>query len=592
MINTGLSLLKVMHDDQSQGNLIAEYVKRRKKEDASSSGTGFAFLFVGAFAGAVAWALIENFLSSTSDGVPEGDENDVDEGASVNHEDLTEEDLAAFSEDAVQDLDQASSDIDAIDTNLADVDEVKAIPVPNVITQAQPKDPKTKPETEKTGFVSRMRDWLSPTKASPSDTAGLSRGGDKATSAGAAQGQGPGHPAAASSSAPAGYKSKASARPTAEVDSAIRGAANANVDYSTLYSIAGVESTFRTKVGASTSKAVGLFQFLPKTWKYLLTKNPHLNYTLDDRMDPVKAANMAAIYLTSIKKTLRAKLGREPYLVDLYMGYFLGPTGASNFLKALKEDPSQIGTDLFVKAARDNPGVFLSKDRRPISLGQIYENLGGKLGRYYADAKSSVGTSAPQIALAPKDVEAKVSPPAVSEVTISAPSPTQAPTQTQSSVQAKPSGAQSAGPSPSARPQIASTSSIQTTISSSGNKDPAVVPVSPVEADSKRGPGQGRVPESESESESESERSNKIQKRDAVAQAKAVPQPMATGGADEVIRTNNVKIQSRLQPLAEAETSKTEQDQKSVGAGGGSSSQPSSLMLVKRNGVIYALPQG
>lgn len=645
MINTGMSLLRMLHEDQTQGKLLSAYVGARNKRLKKSR--GLKLLFVGALAGAIAWALVENFLADDSEDIPDGIDETAIDGAVP--EDLTEEDIEALSEGSIKDIEASTKELENLEVE--EPAKAKAVPLPNAITpsssgpssssdakanakvESKPnpnpkptskastaadvgvgvdKSPKTKneetkevgTETEKENksYVSRMRDWFKGEPEKNSQQVEGKIGGQIQSSPGIPASKKRTAATATATKAPAGFKPKAQARPTDEIDKAIRGASTERVDYSTLYSIAGVESTFRPEVGATTSGAVGLFQFLPGTWKYLLTKHPELKYTLEDRKDPVKAANMAEIYIASIKKTLRTKLGREPYLVDIYMAYFLGPTGATNFLKALEEKPSQIGATLFSRAARANPGVFLGKNKKALTLAQIYENMGGKLSRYYADAKASVGTSAPQIALAPKDVEAKVLSPVLASTTKNP-----IPGSTSSTL---------AGVKPSvgtAKPKVSSVSikgstsvaSLKGTQSSSPSPNPSLRQGLASTASIKTSIARGKV-----ETQAEAQESSSTNKRSAkttqevraqalpqaqdVSIATARPQPQATGAADEITRTNNVKVQNRMGPVAKITQKEIQDSSKQAvgGSSGGGYAPPSALMLVKRNGVVYALPQG
>lgn len=183
--------------------------------------------------------------------------------------------------------------------------------------------------------------------------------------------------------------------------SAIRNAAMLKkVDYALLYAVAGAESSFRSDAGASTSSAVGLFQFTESTWSYLC-KQYKLPYTSQDRTDPQKSAEVAGLYINTINETLQRTLGRKPSYGEVYMGYFLGPAGASRFLKALKENPDAIGAEMFPKAAKANPNVFYDKGNKssPLTLRQILAKQEGKIVSYANDAnpaQDKPGTASPE----------------------------------------------------------------------------------------------------------------------------------------------------------------------------------------------------
>jgi hypothetical protein len=176
------------------------------------------------------------------------------------------------------------------------------------------------------------------------------------------------------------------------------GSAKAGADSTLVYAFAGAESTFRTNASASTSSAQGLLQFTGSTWDYMMKLYPSLKYTREDRNDPVKASHVAGLYINSISKTLTRLLGRKPSYGETYMGYFLGPTGASNFLQALQKDPKAIGAELFPKAAAANANVFYEGGNRakPLSLAQILAKMEGKIISYAleADGKTKVSAGA------------------------------------------------------------------------------------------------------------------------------------------------------------------------------------------------------
>lgn len=180
------------------------------------------------------------------------------------------------------------------------------------------------------------------------------------------------------------------ARPTTEINDILKNTAKTEgVDYRTLYALAGSESSFRAGANAKKSSAVGLFQFTGPTWDYLTTKvYPELGYTSSDRTDPQKSAILGARYIKSIRTSLTKKLGREPTLGETYLGYFMGPTGARNFLDALKANPNQKGADVFESAAAANPNLFYNKGNKsqPLTLQETMDRLEGKVVAYAEQA--------------------------------------------------------------------------------------------------------------------------------------------------------------------------------------------------------------
>lgn len=199
------------------------------------------------------------------------------------------------------------------------------------------------------------------------------------------------------------------AKPTIEVDNALRSAAaKEGVDYSLLYALAGAESSFNPSAAAKGSNAVGLLQIIPDTWRSLMRAFPELGYTMADRTNPEKAAVFGAKYVKIIQKKLTAVLGTAPTLGQIYLGYFMGPDGATSFLKAYKDNPNQVGARLFHRAATSNPDIFYDKGE-PRSLQQVLDLLSGRVSRYQANA--GITTSSPQVMSAtPPPVSQSTSP--------------------------------------------------------------------------------------------------------------------------------------------------------------------------------------
>lgn len=405
MISTGAALIQVLQEDHAIGQALLS--SHENQERAQSSLLSLATILTGvAAAGAIAAFLIQQFLSDESEDVPADVDDLKTEGETATAE------ISELEEETEK---QVTATINGLE--LPEPEIAKATPVPG---QHQADDTSNEPEKEtksETGFWSKMKDWFQGGQQRPGKPGSVQ---DPGTQTGSGSGSGS-----------TIQRRAGTARPSAEIDRILRKKSTADVGYDELYSLAGVESTFRSDVGASTSLAQGLFQFLPDTWNYLLKLNPSLGFTLEDRTDPEKATVMAVIYIRMIKAKLKKALGRNPYLVDVYMAYFLGPTAAVNFFKAMKDDKSQIGASLFARAAKSNPGVFYTKGKA-LTLGQIYEKLGGRLSGYYADARhnteqalglgsgagsASSSTQVPRpavvsgsIELAPPDVVQKISP--------------------------------------------------------------------------------------------------------------------------------------------------------------------------------------
>ncbi|MFC3676883.1 transglycosylase SLT domain-containing protein [Ferrovibrio xuzhouensis] len=177
------------------------------------------------------------------------------------------------------------------------------------------------------------------------------------------------------------------------------------VDFAYLVAQAGQESGFRPDAQASGSSARGLFQFIDSTWlqmvrdhgaKYGLTTEAQQIGTSPDgkpsvadpamrrailslRDNPRIASAMAAEYARTNQQALSRDLGIQPGQTDLYLGHFLGTSGASKFLGALQDNPAQNAAALLPEAAAANRGVFYDADGRARSVGEIYAAFQRKL---------------------------------------------------------------------------------------------------------------------------------------------------------------------------------------------------------------------
>jgi hypothetical protein len=180
--------------------------------------------------------------------------------------------------------------------------------------------------------------------------------------------------------------------------------ASTGVDFHYLYHQAKVESGLNPNARASTSSASGLYQFTDQTWLGVIknhgaehglgwaanaiTRGANGHYYVSDdttrqeilamRQSPETSAAMAGEYASDNKDVLEAKLGRDANSTDLYMAHFLGPAGATRFLKARDADPSQSAASVMPAAARANHWVFYDKSGNPRSLEQVYQRFAAR----------------------------------------------------------------------------------------------------------------------------------------------------------------------------------------------------------------------
>ena len=141
-----------------------------------------------------------------------------------------------------------------------------------------------------------------------------------------------------------------------------------------------IESGGNPNARAKTSSAGGMFQFLDSTWKEL-TKEMGKNYSLQDKFDPKKSAEVMAYFTQKQKRQLEKGTGREASNTDLYMAHFLGSGGAVKFLNAMNKNPNAIAADMDPRAARANKSIYYDQSGRARTLGEVYELMGNKMDK-------------------------------------------------------------------------------------------------------------------------------------------------------------------------------------------------------------------
>ena len=154
------------------------------------------------------------------------------------------------------------------------------------------------------------------------------------------------------------------------------GSAPANLS-SYMAATAMIESGGNANARAKTSSAGGMFQFLDGTWKQL-TREMGKNYSLQDKFDPRKAAEVMAYFTEKNKKQLEKSTGRPATNTDLYMAHFLGAGGASKFLNAMGRNPNALAADMDPAAARANKNIYYDESGRPRTLKQVYDVMSSK----------------------------------------------------------------------------------------------------------------------------------------------------------------------------------------------------------------------
>lgn len=118
--------------------------------------------------------------------------------------------------------------------------------------------------------------------------------------------------------------------------------------------------------------ATGLFQFTSGTWEGL-NKKYNLGYTLEDRKNPERAANMMRIFTQENENFLRPVLGRDLTDGERYLAHFMGAGGAKKFFTAYQANPNApISAVLSSDALKANKGVVYNSNGSLKTLGDIY----------------------------------------------------------------------------------------------------------------------------------------------------------------------------------------------------------------------------
>lgn len=177
------------------------------------------------------------------------------------------------------------------------------------------------------------------------------------------------------------------------------------VDFAYLMNKAAQESGFRPDIKAKTSSATGLYQFTEQTWLKMVRDNGDKHgigvlaqkiverpdgslmvkdqglkrHILELRKNPEMAAAMAAEFAQDNKAHLQNELGGEIGNTELYMAHFLGASGATQFLQAMRNNPDAKAAGLLPQAAAANRSVFYTAEGRPRSVSEIYDRFAAKM---------------------------------------------------------------------------------------------------------------------------------------------------------------------------------------------------------------------
>ncbi|MDT0574713.1 lytic transglycosylase domain-containing protein [Croceicoccus sp. F390] len=176
------------------------------------------------------------------------------------------------------------------------------------------------------------------------------------------------------------------------------------VDFNYLLAQAKLESSLDPAARARSSSAAGLYQFIDTTWLATLDRHgaalglghaaaavehrdgrhvisdPVLrNEIMALRHDPQASALLAGALANDNRAALSPVLGREPDAAELYLAHFLGAGGATRFLTAMSQDPTQSAVSLLPAPAAANRGIFFHPAGNGRSLGEVMALLRDKM---------------------------------------------------------------------------------------------------------------------------------------------------------------------------------------------------------------------
>jgi hypothetical protein len=198
------------------------------------------------------------------------------------------------------------------------------------------------------------------------------------------------------------------------VDTILRASKLTGADPVYMMALADKESSFLPGNKASTSSAVGLFQFISSTWlevvrsfgpahglvaeaqaiesaagKLSVPDETMREHIFGLRRNPYISALMAAEMMKRDKAKIEGKLGRKLSRSEFYMSHFFGVDSASKFIALVDDTPKKSAPDAFPAAAKSNKSLFFTKDgkkTRQLSVAEVYgkidDMIDKRLNRY------------------------------------------------------------------------------------------------------------------------------------------------------------------------------------------------------------------
>lgn len=193
------------------------------------------------------------------------------------------------------------------------------------------------------------------------------------------------------------------------VDAILRASEVTGADPVYMMALADKESSFIASNEASTSSAVGLFQFISSTWfevirsfgeqhgfgaevaairvvggQLTVTNAEMRTHILGLRRNPYVSALMAAEMMKRDRAKIEGRLGRQITRSEFYFSHFFGVDSASKFMVLVHGKPKQSASRVFPAAARANKSLFYAKKgrkTRQLTVTEVYKKIDGMIDR-------------------------------------------------------------------------------------------------------------------------------------------------------------------------------------------------------------------
>ncbi|MBJ6128065.1 transglycosylase SLT domain-containing protein [Microvirga splendida] len=210
------------------------------------------------------------------------------------------------------------------------------------------------------------------------------------------------------------------------VDTILRASKLTGADPVYMMALADKESSFLPGNKASTSSAVGLFQFITSTWlevvrsfgpahgmiaeakaiesnggKLSVADETMREHILGLRRNPYISSLMAAEMMKRDKAKIEGRLGRKLSRSEFYMSHFFGVDSASKFIALVDDTPKKSAPAAFPAAAKSNKSLFFTKDgkkTRQLSVAEVYGKIDDMIDKRlnrYGDVSTRVAGDLP-----------------------------------------------------------------------------------------------------------------------------------------------------------------------------------------------------